>query len=231
MKDKSKYGCWSNKYKEFTIKVKVPQLESYSKVVGEMKARSDEEEEAGFDVHADEESACAKMLSSSTETELIKIDYFLRFSAYYESQGFSKLTRDIPITLVSNPAHAQTSAFRYTEKPRGWLPLTSPEQIIKLPEDFNSNDKLFKMKTVSLNNSYIAGKEEKKVNTHVAGGKIVNHHKNAKVAPLPEDDEKKINECADRYDNVTKNEPEQPKIDNSGYETNIDGVRDSREWL
>jgi len=105
MRDKSKYGCWGNKYKEFTINVKVPHLEDYSKVVGSAKPRNDEEEDAGFDVHEDEELNCAKMLSCSTVTELITVQYFLRFYAQYEHVGISAVTREIPIKLVSNPAH------------------------------------------------------------------------------------------------------------------------------
>ena len=35
MRDRSKYGCWGKKYKEFTISVKVPQFEPYSRILAQ----------------------------------------------------------------------------------------------------------------------------------------------------------------------------------------------------
>ena len=128
LRDKSKYGCWSNKYKEFTIRVTVPKFELYSKIVGDVPEydSDNENEEQLFDVHRDEEQFLGRALTPSTKTELIQINFAIRFYAVFEGRGISEPTNEVPITICQNPAADKLSNHRYDKKPRGWLPLEAP---------------------------------------------------------------------------------------------------------
>lgn len=128
LRDKSKYGCWGNKFKEFTIRVVVPKYEPYSRVVNDVPEfdSEDEHDDQLFDVHKDEEQFLGRSLSTTTKTDLIEINYAIRYYAVFEGGGTTAPTNDIPIKIVQNPAAEKMSNHRYDKKPRGWLPLEAP---------------------------------------------------------------------------------------------------------
>lgn len=49
-----KYGVWSNKYKEFTLRVHVPNFEIYSGIQDGIPDQDSDDEDKVFDVHDDE---------------------------------------------------------------------------------------------------------------------------------------------------------------------------------
>ena len=70
MRDRSKYGCWNNKYKEFTLRCKVPLFEPFTKIIGYL---DEDNGDALFDIHKDEEQFCGRSLSPTTDTDLVQI--------------------------------------------------------------------------------------------------------------------------------------------------------------
>ena len=115
----------------------VPKNEPYSRVVNDVpEFDSDDEDHAKqlFDVHKDEDQFLGRSLSTTTKTELIEINYAIRFYAAYEGKGISAPTAEIPITICQNPAAEKLSNHRYDKKPRGWLPLEAPTQHVYLPK-------------------------------------------------------------------------------------------------
>ena len=74
-------------------------LISSRNILGSLSESEDDEEPTLFDVHKDEEQFCGRSLSTTTKTELIEINYAIRFYAVYEGRGVSPPTRDVPITI------------------------------------------------------------------------------------------------------------------------------------
>jgi hypothetical protein len=81
----------------------VPKIEPYSRVVSdvpEFDSEDEHNEEALFDVHKDEEQFLGRSLSTTIHTELIEINYAIRYYAFFESRGVSPPSSEIPITIV-----------------------------------------------------------------------------------------------------------------------------------
>ena len=137
--NQQKYGCWSEKYKEFTLRVHIPNLELYSGIQDKVPDIDSDDEDAVFNVHNDEKEYLGKALSPTTNTELVRISYSLRYYVNFVGKGDSPFSTEIPVKIVSNPVAEKESNDRFAKKPRGWLPLTSPEQIMRLEDQQEYN--------------------------------------------------------------------------------------------
>jgi len=73
-------------------------------------------------------------LSPTTATDLVRINYSLRFYINFTGKGDSPYSTELPVKIVSNPQAEKESNDRFAKKPRGWLPLTSPQQVMKLKD-------------------------------------------------------------------------------------------------
>ena len=64
----------------------------------------------------------------------------MRFYAVFDKFDYSKAkqytkspyTSELPITIVSSTTAEKVSIDRFDKKPRGWLPLSSPQQVVNI---------------------------------------------------------------------------------------------------
>ena len=71
------------------MRVHIPHTELYSGIQDNIPDQDSDDEDRIFDVHDDEKQYLAKALSPTTNTELVRISYALRFYVNFVGKGDS----------------------------------------------------------------------------------------------------------------------------------------------